>query len=203
MKTNAGNDIQAAMMGGGGVGLLVTATSPTTTGFTTSGLVSGAHVGRMVVAGSVYGVITANTTTTVTVDRWSNPGTPGGTAGTTPSAGSYVILPGNAPLMFMGLTANNSAPAGTDTSLTAEITTAGLIRQLAAYAHTTGAAGYTLTGTFTAQSGDVSGGSVTVAKAGVFSTLASSLMGFETLLSATATFAAAGDQLTLTQSVSN
>src|SRR4051812_44414427 len=148
MKVNSGNDSQAAMMGGGGAGVTGTMTSPTSTGFTASGLTSGAHVGRMVVVGSVYGVITANTTTSVTVDRWYNPATPGGTAGTTPGAGTYLIVPGNAPLEFMALTANNTSPTGTDTTLTAEITTAGLLRQLAAYAHTTGAAGYTLTGTY-------------------------------------------------------
>ncbi|MEK6443648.1 hypothetical protein [Pseudonocardia sp. T1-2H] len=205
MKVNSGHDAQARMMGGNGAGFTGSATSPTATGFTASGLTASAYIGQQVILGSVYGVITANTTTTVTVDRWYTPANPGGAAASTPGAGTFVIVPGNAPLAFMALTANATAPAATDTALAAEITTAGggLVRQLGVYAHTTGVAGYTLTGTYTANGSDAL--PVIVAKVGVFNSMVPGAggLGFETSLSSTATFAASGDQLTLTSSVSN
>lgn len=205
IKTNAGNDTQAILMGGDVVGATGSATSPSTTGFTTSGLTSSIYVGHLVVLGAVYGLISANTATSVTVDRWYNPGTPGAAAGSTPGAGTFVILPGGAPLCFMALTANATAPAAGDTTLTGEIVTAGggLIRQKAAYAHTTGVASYTLTGTYTANGSDVPSLPVTIAKIGVFTSIVAGSMGFETLLSSTATMSASGDQLTVTQSVAN
>jgi hypothetical protein len=192
-------------MGGNGVGFTGSATSPTATGFTASGLTASAYIGQQVILGSVYGVITANTTTTVTVDRWYTPATPGGAAASVPGAGTFVIVPGGAPLMFMALTQDTANPVATDTALTGEIATAGggLVRQLAVYAHTPGVAGYTLTGTFTANGSDALPS--VVAKVGVFTGMAVGAggMGFETKLSSTATFAASGDQLTLTSSVTN
>lgn len=157
MKVNSGNDAQARMMGGDGGGIAVAASVPTQTGFTTAGLTAGSFIGHMVVFGGVYGVITATTATLVTVDQWYTPGAPGGAAASTPGAGTAVILPGNAPLMFMALSdIATPAPAPADTTLAQEITTAGggLARQLAAYAHTTTVAGYTLTGTFTVNGSD-------------------------------------------------
>jgi hypothetical protein len=106
----------------------------------------------------------------------------------------------------MALTANASAALATDTALTGEITTAGggLIRQLATYAHTTGASSYSLAATFTANGSDSLGSPVTIAKIGIFNTLtgATGRMQFETLLSATATITAIGDALTVTDTVS-
>jgi hypothetical protein len=201
MKVNSGHDLQADALGGGGAGATGSATSPTTTGFTTTGLTSSAHVGKLVQLGAVYGVITANTATAVTVDRWYTPGTPGGAAATPPTAGTFVIVPGNAPGMFMAITANNTAAGASDTTLTGEITTAGggLIRKLATYAHTAAAATYTLTGVFTANVSDTL--PVTIAKMATFQSMVAGRMLHETLVSPTATLSASGDALTLTQTV--
>ena len=99
----------------------------------------------------------------------------------------------------VGLSANTSTPAGSDTSLTGQITTAGggLIAKSLTYAHTTGASTATLTGTYTANGSDSL--PVTVAKVGLRS--ASGTGGTfhsSTLLSSTATLSATGDALTVT-----
>lgn len=102
---------------------------------------------------------------------------------------------------WMALTANSTAPAATDTVLTAEIATAGggLVRQVATYAHTAATNTYTLTGTFTANGTDAL--PVTVAKMGVFDAASAGNLVFETLISPTATLSASGDVLTVTQTV--
>lgn len=204
MKPNAGVDSIANMLGNpqgfAGTATATSATSLTSTGFAASP----AYVGQMVVAGTVYGVITAHSTTVLTVERWVNPATPGGAAGTTPSStATFSIVPGQAPAAFMALTANSSAAGTGDTTLTGEITTAGggLIRKLCSFAHTAGTATYTEAATFTANGSDSL--PVTVAKVGMFPTLtgATGIMVFETLMSATATLTASGDALTNTQTV--
>ncbi len=102
---------------------------------------------------------------------------------------------------YLALTANSSAPAAGDTTLTGEITTAsgGLIRAQATYAHTTGASTYTLTKTFTANGSDSL--PVTVAKVGVFNASSSGLMPWSSLLSPTAVFSASGDSTTITETI--
>jgi hypothetical protein len=102
---------------------------------------------------------------------------------------------------YLALTANSASPSAGDTTLTAEIATAsgGLIRAQATYAHTNGQSTYTLTKTFTANGSDSL--PVTVAKIGVFNASSSGTMAFETLLSATSTFTASGDQMVLTETV--
>lgn len=213
MRVNSGADAQACAMGGDVAGYTGTASgTTTTTTLTATGTpwVASAFVGHIVVTTSApmaYGVITANTTSVLTVDRWYAPGSPGGAATTTPSnTTTFAVLPGNAPYWYMALTANASAALATDTALTGEITTAGggLIRQLATYAHTTGASSYSLAATFTANGSDSLGSPVTIAKIGIFNTLtgATGRMQFETLLSATATITAIGDALTVTDTVS-
>ena len=209
MKVNSGQDKEAlALAGGTQAGVVITGTITYTAtsigGASVTGLTASALVGKFAVAGTVYGVITANTTTSITVDRWYNPASPTGAAGTTPAANtSFVVLGGAAPVFYMALTANSTAPAATDTSLTAEITTAsgGLIRQAVAYAHTAGANTYTLTGTYTANGSDSL--PVTIAKMGTFDCLtgAAGVMLHESLVSPTATLSASGDQLTVTQTV--
>lgn len=102
---------------------------------------------------------------------------------------------------WMALTATATAPSATDTVLTGEITTGGggLIRQVAAYAHTASTNTYTLTGTYTANGSDSL--PVTIAQMGVFDASSSGNLVFRTLISPTATLSASGDVLTVTQTV--
>lgn len=212
MKTNSGNDIEAAQLGGDVVGITGTATATSATSLTGTGtpFVASAYIGHIVVAtgiasgaaGGAYGVITANTTSVLTVDRWYNAATPGGAAATTPGATTtFAILPGGASAPFMAITANATAPSASDTTLTAEIATAGggLIRKIATYAHSAGTNTYTLTGTFTVNGSDTI--PVTVAKMATFTGMVSGQMLHETLLSATATLSAISDAVTITQTV--
>jgi hypothetical protein len=99
---------------------------------------------------------------------------------------------------YIALTANSTAPAAGNTTLTGEITTAGggLLRAQAVYAHTNGTATFTLTKTFTANGSDAL--PVTVAKIGVFNASSAGTMGFETLLNSTATLNASGDNVAIT-----
>jgi hypothetical protein len=194
-------------MGGDVVGFTGTATATTATSLTATAtpFVASAYIGHIVFAGAVYGVITANTTSVLTIDQWYTPGSPGGAAAATPSGTSvYVIAPGNAPYWYMAITTNATAPSASDTTLTSEITTAGggLIRKLATYAHTTGVASYSLAATFTVNGSDT-GLPVTLAKLGIFNTLvgATGRMQFETAISPTAVLSAIGDSLTLTETV--
>jgi hypothetical protein len=205
---NSGRDLQALTMGGDITAFTGTATATTATSLTVaSGFTASAYIGKIVVAGTtpgtaIYGIITANTTTVLTIDRWYNPLTPGGAAATTPSSTTtFIIMPGGAPAPWMALTANAGAAAGSDTTLTAEITTGGggLIRKLGTYAHTAGVASYTITTVFTANGSDSL--PVTIAKMGTFNSLTGGTMAFETLLSATATLTLSGDALTVTDTV--
>jgi hypothetical protein len=102
---------------------------------------------------------------------------------------------------YLALTANNTTPAASDTTLSGEITTAGggLIRAQAVYAHTTGTSTYTLTKAFTANGSDSL--PVTVAKLGVFNAASAGTMAFESAISPTATLSASGDALTITSTV--
>lgn len=102
---------------------------------------------------------------------------------------------------FIALTANNTSPGAGDTTLTGEITTGGggLIRAISTPAHTNGTSTYTLTKTFTANGSDSL--PVTIAKIGVFNASSSGTMMLETLLSATATLAASGDSVAITDTV--
>lgn len=102
---------------------------------------------------------------------------------------------------YMALTANATAPSPGNTTLTAEITTGGggLIRAQAAYAHTNGTSTATLTKTFTSNGSDSL--PVTIAKIGIFNAASVGTMGFETLLSSTATLTTSGDALTVTDTV--
>lgn len=215
LKVNAGNDIQAALLGGGQVdstGQLTgaTATTATNTGasWTTNQWIGCRVIASVSATQMVWGLVVSNTATVLTVDRWYTAGTPGGAAGTTPSTtGTYFILGAGGPAAwFMGLTATATAPSGTDTSLTGEVTSqpAGLIRKICPYAHTAGTNTYTLTPVYTIGGGDTSL-PITVAQIGVFNSMVASdtatTMLFRTLLNATATLSAAGDQLTVTETV--
>lgn len=205
MKVNAGQDKQAKALGAGTIGFSGTATASSATSLTTSGLTSGALVGQLCVAAAsgtgptTYGVITANTTTVITVDRWYNPASPTGAAATTPSATTqFVVVPGQAPVWYMGISTDSTAPAATDTTLPSEQSTNGLGRAAATYAHTTGASSYTLSNTWTFTGSS----STTLQKIGTFDALTNGTMLHETALSATATVSASGDTVTVTQTVS-
>lgn len=100
----------------------------------------------------------------------------------------------SAPANYIGLTANSTAPAAADTTLTGEIASGSLVRAQATYSHTTGAASYTLQKTFTSDQ------TVVIAKIGVFNAATGGTMVFETLLNATASLVS-GDQLTITETV--
>jgi len=205
MKVNVGQDKQARVLAGTDtiVGTSGTATSTTATSLTNTGAswTTNAWSGRFVVTPTRYAVIISNTGTVLTIDQWLDPTTQA--SGSTPSGTTTYLIFGEAPVMYMALTANNGAPAAGDTTLTGEITTStgGLKRLAAAYAHTGSATTYTLTGSYTANGNDTL--PVTIAKIGTFDTLtpATGILFHETLLSATATLSASGDQLVVTQTV--
>lgn len=214
LLTNIGRDVWSGWMGGfipaGGAGspaTAVTATSLTATGtpWTASNLgtpqlgLAGFRIYASVTGvgtAPVYGNVVSNTTSVATIDQWWNAAD--GT-GTTPANTNAFILGagGIASIRFMGLTTNASAAAAADTTLTSEITTNGLQRALATYAHTMGATTFTLskvfspTGTFTA-----------VQKMGLFTTIAQAgadPMIFEDTFSSVNLIS--GDSLTVTDTI--
>lgn len=204
-RMNLGVDKQSQEIGGGAYGATGSATSPTSTGFTCSGLTASAHVGHLVTLGAVWGVITANTATTVTVDQWYTPGTYAGGAAT-PSAGTYIILPAAAPAIFMAIAATGGhTPVASDTTLLSEGTTAGsgMLRKAATYAHTTSATSYTMAATYTYTSTD-NGTTRAYDTIAMFDTLtpASGIMQFQTTMNFTASLSITGDAVTVTQTVS-
>lgn len=105
-----------------------------------------------------------------------------------------------APMGYMALTANATAASASDTSLTAEIATAGggLIRKAFTYAHTGGTSTWTATATFTANGSDSL--PVTVNKIALFNAASAGTMGFEFVVTA-ATFTASGDAVTYTYTI--
>jgi hypothetical protein len=102
---------------------------------------------------------------------------------------------------YIALTASVITPAAGDTTLTGEITTAGggLVRAQATYAHTGGTNSSTLTKTFTANGSDSL--PVTIAQIGVFNAASAGTLGYHTALSSTATLSVAGDNVTVTETV--
>lgn len=99
-----------------------------------------------------------------------------------------------APACYIGVTANATAPAAADTTLTGEVASGTLVRALAVYAHTNGTASYTLTKTFTSDQ------TITLAKAGVFNAASAGTLVFETLLNTPAPLVS-GDQVQVTTTV--
>jgi hypothetical protein len=217
LKTQLGYALEAYALGGRAAGF--SAASGATISYAATTLTDTAQAwttnqwvgARVVVAPTgtapVVGIVVSNTATVITVDRWETPGSPGGTAATTPTATSaYAIGSGNVPAWYIALTANSSAPLTTDTSLAGEITTAGgaLVRKISPFSFSGGAStSYTLSPTWTGNASDIY--PVTVAKIGVFqSIVTSAVFGllFATLLSATATLSTPGDQLVLSEVIS-
>jgi hypothetical protein len=142
----------------------------------------------------VYGNIGSNSTTVLTVDGWWV-GTSDTMTGTTPaSTNGYHIQP-SSQARFMGLTTDGAAANAADTVLATEMTTNGLGRTKAVYAHTPAAATFTLVGTY-----NVSGGPQTIHKGALFTaanTTAAGVMMFEAVLSLDA-ITGSGDTLVTT-----
>jgi hypothetical protein len=191
LLTTVGRDLLAAGLGNptGKDGAL-TASSATSATPSGGGLTTDEYKGWRVfcpvtglTTAPVYGNIGSNSTTVLTVDGWWI-GTTDTMTGTTPaSTNGYHIQP-STQARFMGLTTDTGAAAAGDTVLASELTTNGLNRTKATYAHTPAAATYTLSVSFS-----VSGGPQTVHKGGLFTaanTTAAGVLVFETVASADA-----------------
>jgi len=171
LRNDKGGDWQAITMGGDvAFGDTGTASASSATTLTDSGKswTTNAWAHHIVAVGpnasgtgsTVFAPVLSNTGTVLTVDQWyTAAATIGGAAGTTPNAtGKYQILGGGMPLRFIALSNDSGAPAATDTALASEITSNGLGRAEATYAHTAVSGGtsstvssvYTLAKTFTA-----------------------------------------------------
>jgi hypothetical protein len=225
-----GRDAVARMVGGDPLGIADTATGTSATSLTATGTpftassggppALGGLVGHIVVAGTTaanfaYGVILSNTTSVLTIDQWHSLTAPETVATTPSTTAPYVVLPGGAPCFYMGISVATRAFNAADTVLTNDGTTVselwfsggGLRRRLGSWAHTNGTATYTLANTFTANGSDTL--PQTVAKLGVFqhyvnaavTTSNSGIILFQTLLSATATLSASGDNVAITDTV--
>lgn len=202
-KANIGNDINAAMLGGDVAGTTGTSTAVGATSLTDSGAswVANAYAGHFVVTGAVMGVVLSNTSTVLTIDQWSTPGS-SDVAASTPATGTYNILPGNAPARHVALSTDSGSVGTGATTLPSEITTAsgGLVAKRGVYSHTTGAGSYAITTVFTANGSDSL--PVTIAKMGVRQSIkAACNCLFQTLFGTPATLSASGDQVTVTDTV--
>jgi hypothetical protein len=170
--TNAYDWLAKAMAAGPSTAYAVaqgaaTATSATSltapTGFPVTGQ---ALAGCIVVAcpnssgtgSKVWGYITSNTATVLTVDQWYDPTSTSGAAGVTPNATcSYVVVNGQAPAPWMCLSISVFTPATSDISLNtqgAELAANGFSRAVGTYAHTAAASTYTLIHLWTATGTD-------------------------------------------------
>lgn len=110
------------------------------------------------------------------------------------------MLTGTQPAVFnfMAVSANAAAPAAASTTLPGEITTVGggLLRGAATMAHTAGTNTTTGTRTVTANGSDTL--PVTLAKIGMLNASTAGTLGYETLLSASATLTVSGDSCAIT-----
>lgn len=207
LRTNAGADWQAAMMGGGAaIGSAATGTAttaPTATTATLDGVSAPGSTskwnGQIITMGAAWAVVLSNTNAAppvLTLDRWNDPTNPGGSAASTPSAGRWILIPGQAPAWWMALTADSASPAATDTSLASELTTNGFARAQGTYAHTGSSTTYTLSKTFSC-----TGGSTTINKEGVLNAQNGGVLAFESAEPSPPTLIS-GDSLAQTVSVS-
>lgn len=95
---------------------------------------------------------------------------------------------------YLGLTANDDAPAPGNTTLAGEIASGTLVRAEAIFAHTSGTNLYTLTKSFTSDQ------SITINKLGIFNAPTGGVLCFEALLDAPVTLRS-GDQIQITHAV--
>jgi hypothetical protein len=193
LKTNLGNDQQSKQMGGDLYPVVGTSSAITATTLTTNQNYGGT---ANVLAGILSHTSGANSV--LTVDKWYDPANPGGAALATPSTGAYVILPGGAPISWMGITTDATAPAATDTSLASELALSGLTRALCTYAHTTAAASYTESKQFTNPDTTAR----TINKAGMFYSANGSTLSFESAVPSPPVLASATDSTTITETIS-
>jgi len=214
--TNTGRTQQAVNYGGGQTGLIGAGTAATATTLTTNlTLVTNAWAGYRVYVYStssnniVWGNVLSNTNaasaSVLTVDRWYNAATPGGSAGTTPTTPWAFILADGGVVSgwFCGMTTTNITPAAGDTTMTGEYTTAGggYIRKISPYSLTSGTSPmtYTLTPVFTGNGSDSYPQTFYAVSFGPSMVNTAALQKFETSLNASATVAASGDQVTVTE----
>jgi len=198
LRTDSGDDWTSLIMIGGtndgesGIATSVTATSLTNTGAafpTTGGGPAGAgnvhgYTGKIIAVGPnasgtgsvVYGVITDNTATVITVDKWQDAATPG-TTGTTPNGTcKYQILVGGAPVIYLAVTDTVITPAVGDVSLSGELATDGFTRVVYdTYSHSNGASSGFIQKTFTAT------GTRTINGEAIFIAAAAGVMPFESV----------------------
>jgi hypothetical protein len=207
-------DWQASAMGGGatavasmqGIATTVNATALINTGATFP--VSNSSVkgiaGAMVVAtanstggGSLaFGIILSSNTTVLNIDQWYTANNLA--VATTPqNLAGYMVLPGQAPAMWLAVTANTTAPTSADTVLAQELAANGFSRALATFAHTAATTTYTLQKVFSAT------GNATINNEAVFGSGLSAgggVMPFESAEPSPPTLVN-GDQLTQTVTV--
>ena len=215
---DSGRLLQSNMMGGGLIGIVGAGTAATSNSLTSAAITTvtaNKYAGMRIYVYSTTGVAivwgnivshTSGTTPVFTVDQWYTETGAAVAQGTTPTTPwGYIITGGSISCWYMGLTTNTVTPAHTDTSLASEYSTAagGLYRKISPYANTSSVSPvtWTLTPVYTANGSDA-GLPLTFAKIGTFPSIqvgdvTDTLMG-EALLSATATIAASGDQLTVT-----
>lgn len=225
--TNDGKDLVARAVGGdtysktGSTTSAPGATTVTDTGGSfpassagANGVHQGGLVGHMVIMATAFGVVISNTSTVLTIDMWHTFGNID-TAATTPSTGAYYILPGQAPAMFDAISVATRAFNAADQMLSNDGTTiselwfsgGGLKRKLTTWAHTTGTNTFTHTTTWTANGSDTL--PQTIAKWGALAaevtaaptTSTSGPLLFNTNLGSTATLATSGDNVTVTDTV--
>lgn len=171
LRTNAGVDWQALLMGDYRFDSgLSTGTSATTLTDTGKAWATNQWVGHLVVAFAtspppiIVGIVQSNTATVLTVTTWLDLNTAWIGSGTPSATNEYVIMPGGLPIGGIALTADATAPAAGDTTLTSEITANGLSRaQPTSYTHTTATNSLSLSKTYTC-----TGGATTVSKQAVF-----------------------------------
>lgn len=210
LKVNQGFDAEVVGMFGDTTAPPVAGTSTGTsaTTMTDSGATwtTNAFKWHLVQCGNRVGVVQSNTGTALTIDRWYDVSALGATsAASTPSATSaYLILPTGSPCAFVGLTTTGSfTPASGDTTLSAEITTAGggLIRKLGVVAHSAGTSTCTITAVFTANGSD----SLPAVTTGIGITgsmvAAKGPLLYEDAFSASATLAAVSDNVTCVDTI--
>lgn len=200
LKVNAGNDAQADMMGGGasisstGSSTAVGSTSLTNSGATWT---TNEWTGHIVVTAARYGVVLSNTGTVLTIDKWYDPATPAGAAGSNPATGTYVIVPGNAPAYWMAITTDSGSPASGDTTLASELAVSGLVRALASYSHSAGVNTFALAKQFTNPDTTPR----VINKMGIFNAQNGGRLVWESAVPSPPTLASATDSITITDTV--